>query len=77
MADEPSIACPYCHTTLQPDDMAVFRKGVRIGHLHCWRDYRVRPFRNEGEVPPPDPSSPRGSWLHARRRGLQSSDAAS
>jgi hypothetical protein len=75
MADEPSIACPYCHTTLKPDDMAVFRNGVRIGHLHCWRDYR--PLRGEGEVPPPAPSSPRATWLNARRRGLRSSHAPS
>jgi hypothetical protein len=57
MDDEPSITCPYCHTTLKPDEMAVFRNSVRIGHLHCWRDYR--PLRDEGEVPPPVPSSRR------------------
>jgi hypothetical protein len=31
------LICLFCHKPLQSDELAVFRSGVRIAHLGCWR----------------------------------------
>jgi hypothetical protein len=37
MTAEPLPVCLSCHTAVNPKEPAVFRKGVRIAHVRCWK----------------------------------------
>jgi hypothetical protein len=37
MAHPSVVLCLTCHTPLQSDAPAVFREGVKIAHVRCWR----------------------------------------
>ena len=35
--DAPLPVCLSCHTAVNPEESAVFRSGVRIAHVRCWK----------------------------------------
>jgi hypothetical protein len=37
MASPPIRLCLSCQTSLETNDPAVFRDGVKIAHVRCWR----------------------------------------
>jgi hypothetical protein len=54
MAHPPLVLCLSCHTPPQSDDPAVFREGVKIAHVRCWRlDHRPQPSRHVDPVARP------------------------
>jgi hypothetical protein len=47
MAHPSVVLCLTCHTPLQSDDPAVFREGVKIAHVRCWRLKHASPPQSE------------------------------
>ena len=37
MTAEPLPVCVSCHTAVDSEEPAVFRNGVRIAHVRCWK----------------------------------------
>jgi hypothetical protein len=37
MTAEPLPVCLSCQTAVKPAEPAVFRNGVRIAHVRCWK----------------------------------------
>lgn len=37
MAHESPVCCSFCHASLKPGELAVFREGAKIAHVQCWR----------------------------------------
>jgi hypothetical protein len=35
--DAPLPVCLSCHTAVKPEESAVFRNGVRMAHVRCWK----------------------------------------
>ena len=53
MTQPPLVLCLSCHTPLQPGEMMVFRKGVKIAHVRCWRLDHQEPSSHGDSVAPP------------------------
>jgi hypothetical protein len=52
--DAPLPVCLSCHTAVNPEESAVFRSGVRIAHVRCWKLKDVAkplPPVNQGQAP--------------------------
>jgi hypothetical protein len=43
MASPPIRLCLSCQTSLETNDPAVFRDGVKIAHVRCWRLKHLSP----------------------------------
>jgi hypothetical protein len=55
MASPAPVFCLSCRKLVDFNDTAVFRDGVRIAHIRCWRPEH-RPTRSPHDDPLPRPS---------------------
>jgi hypothetical protein len=58
MVSPAPVFCVSCRKLVELNDTAVFRDGVRIAHIRCWRPEHS-PMRSPHDGLPPVPSSPR------------------
>jgi hypothetical protein len=64
MVNPPLVRCLSCQTPLKSNEIAVFRDGVKIAHVRCWRPYYL--------LKPSHPVDPVG----APQVSISSSDAS-